>query len=284
MELKKRTGFRINNGSEYHAKEEGSLKGWKIALIVTGSAALIYFGVSIALSINAGNVRAKTYEEAQALVKSGSYEEAEEKLRTMDDAGYKDTEAYLDLCRVYIRYKKGDIAGAYHALEDTHFKDADDPENKKLLKLLPELKKEYYAELEKQRKEAAEAYENKVKNGVPFAGMSESDIAKTSLGAPSKEVRHNKKGIRGEFITTNIYDFYDDGHYIFSAVYWEHQVQKVFDYRDEPLHHIGFSGRKSSPDDPYDAKSYSDEEDFYYDHYDDFCDFEDAEDYYREHS
>ena len=35
--------------------------------------------------------------------------------------------------------------------------------------------------------------------------------------------------------------------------------------------------------DPYDAKSYSDAEDFYDDNYEDFDGFEDAEDYYDEH-
>lgn len=35
--------------------------------------------------------------------------------------------------------------------------------------------------------------------------------------------------------------------------------------------------------DPYNVNDYSDEEDFYEDHYDDFFDYYDAEDYYREH-
>ena len=37
-------------------------------------------------------------------------------------------------------------------------------------------------------------------------------------------------------------------------------------------------------DDPYNAKEYSNEEDFYDDHYDDFFDYYDAESYYNEHS
>ena len=35
--------------------------------------------------------------------------------------------------------------------------------------------------------------------------------------------------------------------------------------------------------DEYNVNDYSNEEDFYYDHYDDFYDYYDAEDYYREH-
>ena len=41
---------------------------------------------------------------------------------------------------------------------------------------------------------------------------------------------------------------------------------------------------KDDDDDPYNAKDYSNEEDFYYDHYDDFFDYYDAEDYYNEHN
>ena len=43
------------------------------------------------------------------------------------------------------------------------------------------------------------------------------------------------------------------------------------------------SSSKDDDDDPYNAKDYSNEEDFYYDHYDDFFDYEEAEDYYNEY-
>lgn len=43
------------------------------------------------------------------------------------------------------------------------------------------------------------------------------------------------------------------------------------------------SPSKKDDDDPYNAKDYSNEEDFYYDNYDDFFDYYDAEDYYNEH-
>ena len=43
------------------------------------------------------------------------------------------------------------------------------------------------------------------------------------------------------------------------------------------------SRSKSKTIDPYDVKNYSNEEDFYYDHYDDFVDYYEAEDYYNEH-
>ena len=44
------------------------------------------------------------------------------------------------------------------------------------------------------------------------------------------------------------------------------------------------SPSKDDDDDPYNAKDYSNEEDFYYDNYDDFFDYYDAENYYNEHN
>ena len=41
--------------------------------------------------------------------------------------------------------------------------------------------------------------------------------------------------------------------------------------------------KSHSHEDEYDVNSYSDPDDFYYDHYDDFFDYYDAEDYYNEH-
>jgi len=41
------------------------------------------------------------------------------------------------------------------------------------------------------------------------------------------------------------------------------------------------SGRSYA--DPYNARDYSDPDDFYFDYYDDFFDYEDAEDYWYEH-
>lgn len=44
-----------------------------------------------------------------------------------------------------------------------------------------------------------------------------------------------------------------------------------------------YSYDSDNDDDPYDASSYSDAEDFYYDNCDDFWDYEEAEDYYNEY-
>ncbi len=43
------------------------------------------------------------------------------------------------------------------------------------------------------------------------------------------------------------------------------------------------SSYQSKSDDPYNAKDYANEEDFYEDYYDDFYDYDEAEEYYNEH-
>lgn len=59
------------------------------------------------------------------------------------------------------------------------------------------------------------------------------------------------------------------------------------DYNKTTSSNSGYSkkiySKSYSSDDKYDVNDYSNEEDFYYDHYDDFFDYYDAEDYYKEH-
>ncbi len=86
-------------------------------------------------------------------------------------------------------------------------------------------------------------------------------------------------------IQRNIYDFMRDNARIFTARCVEGTVIQVWDYRNDPIR--PYIPKKSTTtdkeDDPYDVNDYSNEEDFYYDHYDDFFDYYDAEDYYDEH-
>ncbi len=82
----------------------------------------------------------------------------------------------------------------------------------------------------------------------------------------------------------NIYDFMRDNARIFTARCVEGTVIQVWDYRNDPIR--PYIPKKSTTtdkdDDPYDVNDYSNEEDFYYDHYDDFFDYYDAEEYYDE--
>jgi len=58
--------------------------------------------------------------------------------------------------------------------------------------------------------------------------------------------------------------------------------QRTFSYYTPSKSYKSSSGTNAKSD-PYDAKDYSNEDDFYDDHYDDFFDYYDAEDYYNRH-
>lgn len=122
---------------------------------------------------------------------------------------------------------------------------------------------------------------------APYVGMSESRIRSTGLGSPSDKVRHNNQVKNGKQYVANLYDFYRDGQRVFTARCVRGTVTEIWDYRDDPVTTTKkarrSTGKQSTTADPYDAKNYSNEEDFYDDHYDDFMDYYEAEDYYNEH-
>ena len=59
-------------------------------------------------------------------------------------------------------------------------------------------------------------------------------------------------------------------------------TQRIFSYYT-PSNSYKSSSGTNAKNDPYNTKDYSNEEDFYDDHYDDFFDYYDAEDYYNRH-
>lgn len=120
------------------------------------------------------------------------------------------------------------------------------------------------------------------KANLPYVGMPESNISRTSLGSPRAEVRHNVEIKGSNRFITNIYDFVEAGKTIYSVRCINGYVTETWDYRNVPSY-PSYYYPASSEDDPYDAASYSNEEDFYDDHYDEFSDYYDAEQYWRDH-
>lgn len=227
------------------------------------------------------------YEEAVDLISKECYEEASEKLRNIVEENYRDTEALIAYCKANIAYASGNIRTAYWDCYSLHFKYQTSEQQEKMDEFINKVEKEYDEYLEQERIEEQKAYEHKITSGVPFVGMSEKDINRTSLGAPSLEIRHNKECINGKQYTANLYDFYKGTSKIFVARCVQGKVTDIWDYRDNPLQqsskpYTSNSTKKES--DPYDASDYSDPEDFYYDYYDDFWDYEEAEDYWNEYA
>ena len=131
---------------------------------------------------------------------------------------------------------------------------------------------------------------------IPYIGMPESAIEYTHLGKPTevescvdfyrikalhrwRKYRWQKNGVTIFKATVWYWDFAND-----KAV--DGYVHDVCDWRsDVTRRYVPPTTKKQTTpaNDPYHAKDYSNEEDFYDDNYDDFFDFEDAEDYYNEH-
>ena len=115
---------------------------------------------------------------------------------------------------------------------------------------------------------------------LPYVGMSESMISKTSLGAPRDKVRHNTEMINGNVYHANLYDFVKNGKCIFTARCINGTVTQVWDMRDDPQTFI-FNETYYPPE--INVDDFKDPEDFYDEYHDDFLSYEDAEDYYYAH-
>ena len=130
------------------------------------------------------------------------------------------------------------------------------------------------------------AYEERVRSGPPFVGMYIRYINDTALGE-GRISDIERRYVDGELTTIKIYDYYDeDGEVIYSARTVGGEVTEVWPGGYDPP--ITFSSPRrdyeEEEEDRFNASSYANEEDFYYDNYYDFFDYEDAADYYREHT
>ncbi len=223
------------------------------------------------------------YSEAEQLVFAGAYQEAVEQLEAISHLHYRDTEALLRYCEAHLEYEDGDISSAYVTLRKAIVFQYQPAElNQELAEFRALVEKEYIAAIEAQRKKEKEQQEERIRNGVPYVGMPEERIADTSLGKPSEKVRHNYEMKGGKSYLANLYDFYQNGKFVFTARCVDGVVTEVWDSRDHPQEPL-----TADPEPPTYAgpsvEGFSNPEDFYDWYMDDFYDYYDAEDYYYDH-
>lgn len=227
------------------------------------------------------------YEDAINLIGKACYKEASDRLQSIEAEDYQDTEDLIAYCEANLAYANGNIRNAYWDSYSLRFEYQTPERQEKIDAFINKVELEYDEYLEQERIEEQKAYEQKITSGVPFVGMSEHDIDRTSLGKPSSDIRHNKECINGKQYTANLYDFYNGSDKVFIARCVQGKVTDVWDYRDDPIPQSSktyTSNNTKKESDPYDASDYSDPEDFYYDYYDDFWDYEEAEDYWYEYA
>jgi hypothetical protein len=115
---------------------------------------------------------------------------------------------------------------------------------------------------------------------VPYVGMSKDLINHTELGKPyDHEIQ--KQSYSGGIYKYYVYYFLSsDGKTKYTVKCKDNKVVSV---TTSAVKKSSSGSSSSNKSDPYNASDYSNEEDFYYDHYDDFSDYEEAEDYYNKH-
>lgn len=255
----------------------------KISIIAWCAVGLLLAGLITVSVINYIRVL-KPYNHAVSVAFNGSYEKAKALLENFEK-DYRDTEALIALCESHINYDNNLVASAYCDMDKVYFHYLTPEQSKKVDEYRDKLETDYDEFMKRKAESDSIASRYRIANGVPYVGMFESDIKNTSLGAPSDDVRHNYECINGEQYLANLYDFKSGYKKIFTARCVNGRVTEVWDYRNNPI--VPYTPKKSTQkknhSDPYDVNDYSNEEDFYDDHYDDFFDYYDAEDYYNEH-
>ena len=231
----------------------------------------------------------------EALLAEGRYEEAQEEMTYWfmhgcnTDADY----ARYFLCHAYVAYENGNVDNAdmYLRLSAKYRPERLWSEQTRVF--AETVTQEAEALAAQRRAEAAAeaaavraAYEERVRTEPPFVGMYVKDIDNTPLGE-GKISDHERRYVDGKLVDIYIYDYCDeDGEVIYSARTVDGEVTEVWPGGYDPP--ITFSSPRrdyeEEEEDRFNASSYANEEDFYYDNYDDFFDYEDAADYYREHT
>lgn len=228
------------------------------------------------------------YQTAENLIVKEDFVSALALLNGIKTEGYQDTETYIYLCESYQAYDNGNVDAAYRKIRYETMICQNELVQDKIYSYIEKISAEYEVWYEQDIKERRIAYVKELRSGVPFIGMSESDISHTSLGSPSSTIRHNNECISGEQYQANLYDFMNNGCAIFTARCVQGKVIQVWDTRETThLQNKNSSGSKpaeydsdTEKSDPYNVYDYCDPEDFYDDNYDDFYDYEDAEDYW----
>lgn len=230
------------------------------------------------------NLRSE-YDAAVAAFDAGEYKQARALFKKLEKPDYRDTENYIALAESCDDYARGRINWAHNKKSDLTFRYMTEIQADAFSEYCKEVDKAYAEWLIEQEIIAEENYQQRVREGVPFITMKESDISRTTLGKCSRYVEERASGSDE---LNHIYQFFDGNYMIFSATCRNSIVVSVKDYRKYPVNmgsvsHKNNKSSKKPDDDPYNVNDYFTEEDFYYDWQDDFIDFEEAYDYYEEH-
>ena len=189
------------------------------------------------------------YTEAEKLIDQEQYEAASDVLSIIEQENYENTQELMGYCQAHISYDSGNLEAAYKELKYGTYENQPTERKQKMIAFKNRVVREYDAYCEAERKlqqeQAEKEYRQKVRMGVPFVGMLESDISNTILGNPSPKTRGNHECINGKQYKATLYDFMEDGYVIFTARCIQGKVTEVWDERDNSHKPYGSSGSKT---------------------------------------
>ena len=270
-------------------------------------ACALFACVFAVVSLIVQKINDRPYQEALKLFDEGKYQESIEVLEEIWLNGSTDVVPLEDAIIAFREYYEGDVKEAHRYLElwseyrrrhiarylpaqyEEKILDFQAQVNNEYDQIVAEELKEWVRqqEIEKQRfqQEMAEAQE-RLKDQMPYIGMPESYVSITCLGSYAYFSDIDKYDY-----PYRVYIYKDSkGRETFSVTCKSHVVTGVWDkinnrtLTESNTWKSRVSNRpSSSASDPYNAKDYTNEEDFYYDHWDDFFDYYQAEEYWQDH-
>ena len=187
---------------------------------------------------------------------------------------YNSEDRYMQTVHDYLELIPADYSGELSE-EIKTFKENFKPQYDEFLE---EEKRKAEERLKIEREQEAE----RLRNSVPYIGMSESKIGDTILGR-NYEVLSSYEWEKGEKIPVNIYHFKKGSSIIFVAKCMRGSVFYVNDDRDDPWKTPSNNSYKnrSDNDNPYNVNDYDTPDEFYEDNYTRFWDEDEAIDFYN---
>ena len=265
----------------------------KKRIIIVAIAVLLIISIPITNLI----IKEVKYNNAVDYAKSGNYEQAAKTFYELDD--YKYCDVLSDYCYARVAYNEGDYESAYNLMLGTYIY-ADKELSDEISELHDILDKKHNEKLKSDIKQQESKEKEKALNGIPFVGMSADYLCSTKLGDWG-DYFTNRKIVNGELEEYEVYCWYSKNGILLMRASVEHYtVTNVSKFNEDSCWNndnlkpgIVPGGTKKAKSnkkyqtttfvDKYNVNDYSNEEDFYDDHYDDFLDYYDAEDYYKEH-
>ena len=261
--------------------------------LLAAAAALILAAAVTALSGCGG--RGALYSDAVSEAQAGAYSLAADKLEQLGD--YRDSAALLNYCRAQLAFGGSDENACRQAEE--FLEQIPDDYDGPCAGSIGGLRLRVRAAREQLAVRRTAPVSRNFSNDLPYAGMSAADVGKTLLGEcdqtdetwenGEKRTRCRWTAADGEPVFTAL----SDGKTVTRAYrenidrYWDGKTlypggKPSAAQTQTPAAQPRYTGGSDSSD-PCDASAYSEADDFYYDHPDDFYDYEDAEEYWEAH-